>query len=59
MAFIVERNARFYVVTYEGIDPITRRQRRRWNAAGNSRVDAEAIAARVAIDRSRTAAAAG
>jgi pimeloyl-ACP methyl ester carboxylesterase len=33
MAYIVERKDRFYVVTYDGIDPITRRQRKRWHAA--------------------------
>ena len=43
MAYI-ERNARFYVVAYDGIDPVTGRERRRWHPAGRSREDAEAIA---------------
>lgn len=58
MAYIVERKDRFYVVTYDGIDPITRRQRKRWHAAGDCRVDADAIAARLAKDRSDTRSAA-
>lgn len=45
MAYIIERNHRFYVVDYDGIDPLTRRERRRWHPAGRSRADAEAIAA--------------
>ena len=45
MAYIVERNHRFYVVDYDGIDPLTGRERRRWHPAGRSRADAEAIAA--------------
>ena len=44
MAYIIERNARFYVVAYDGIDPLTGRERRRWHPAGRSRADAEAIA---------------
>jgi hypothetical protein len=51
MAHIVQRNHRFYVVAYEGIDPITRRHRRRWHLAGRCREDAEAIVARLAIDK--------
>ena len=51
MAYIVQRNHRFYVVAYDGIDPITGRQRRRWHPAGRSRADAEAIVARLATDR--------
>ena len=49
MAYIVQRNHRFYVVAYDGIDPITGRERRRWHPAGESRGDAEAIAA--SLDR--------
>jgi integrase len=45
MAYIIERNHRFYVVAYDGIDPLTERERRRWHPAGRSRADAEAIAA--------------
>lgn len=45
MAYIVTRNSRFYVVVYDGIDPLTGRERRRWHPAGASRIDVEAIAA--------------
>jgi integrase len=45
MAYIIERQHRFYVVAYDGIDPLTGRERRRWHPAGSSRTDAEAIAA--------------
>ena len=34
MSYIVQRNNRFYVVAYNGHDPITERERRRWHPAG-------------------------
>ena len=34
MAYIIERNIRFYVVAYDGIDPLTGRERRRWHPVG-------------------------
>ena len=37
MAYIVTRNNRFYVVSYDGIDPTTGKERRRWQLAGTSR----------------------
>ena len=45
MAYIVSKQNRFYVVTYDGLDPTTGKERRRWHLAGDSRDDAEAIAA--------------
>ncbi|MEO6494034.1 MAG: hypothetical protein ABIP99_14490, partial [Ilumatobacteraceae bacterium] len=50
MAYIIERSNRFYVVAYDGIDPLTGRERRRWHPAGRSRADAEAIATTLAIE---------
>ena len=47
MAYIISRNKRFYVVAYDGVDPATGRERRRWHAAGSSRADAEAIASSI------------
>ena len=44
MAYITTRNNRFYVVAYDGVDPATGKERRRWHAAGRLRADAEAIA---------------
>lgn len=43
--YIVTKQNRFYVVTYDGIDPTNGRERRSWHLAGDSREDAEAIAA--------------
>lgn len=50
MTYIVQRKTRFYVVAYDGIDPITGREHRRWHPAGHSRVDAEAIAANLDLE---------
>ena len=50
MAYIIERNTRFDVVAYDGIDPLTGRERRRWHPAGRSREDAEAIATTLATE---------
>lgn len=47
MAYIVQRKARFYVVAYDGTDPATGRERRRWHPAGRYRADAETIAAKL------------
>jgi integrase len=51
MSYIVQRNSRFYVVAYNGHDPITGRERRRWHPAGSDPGDAEAVRRR--IDRER------
>jgi integrase len=48
MAYIIERKDRFYVVAYNGIDPITGRERRKWHPAGTDRAVAELIARRLA-----------
>jgi hypothetical protein len=45
MAYIVTKQNRFYVVTYDGINPTTGKEQRRWHLVGESRDDAEAIAA--------------
>lgn len=51
MSYIVQRNSRFYVVAYNGHDPITGRERRRWHPAGTDRTDAITVQRR--IDRQR------
>jgi hypothetical protein len=51
MAYIISRNNRFYVVAYDGNDPRTGKERRRWHPAGRSRADAEAIAVRLSAER--------
>ncbi len=47
MSYIVQRNQSFYVVAYNGLDPITGAERRRWHPAGVSRSDAEKIQRRI------------
>lgn len=54
MAYIIERNDRFYVVAYDGNDPRTGKERRRWHPAGRCRADAESIAARLSAERRGT-----
>ena len=53
MSYIVQRNHRFYVVDYAGLDPVIGSERRRWHPAGTSRADAEVIRDR--IDAARPA----
>lgn len=47
MAHIVQRKNRFYVVTYDGVDPLTGRERRRWHAVGKDPADADAMVGRL------------
>lgn len=42
--YVARKGDRFYAVIYEGTDPITGRERRRWHPAGTDRAAAEAIA---------------
>lgn len=51
MSYIVQRKHRFYVVAYDGLDPLTGRERRRWHPAGSDRREAEALAGRLQVDR--------
>ncbi len=53
LAGFVQRTSRFYDVAYDGIDPLTGREHRRWHPAEHSRTDAEAIAAN--LDAAHTA----
>lgn len=53
MAYIVNRKDRFYVVGYDGIDPISGRERRRWHPAGETRHGAELLARRLEADPRR------
>jgi hypothetical protein len=47
MTYIVQRQDRFYVVTYDGLDPLTGKKRRRWYPAGHDRTEVPPV------DRSR------
>jgi len=53
MSYIIQRQNRFYVVAYDGLDPLTGKERRRWHPVGHNRDEAEAIARRLDRDRDR------
>jgi hypothetical protein len=42
--YITRKGNNWYVFIYEGLDPTTGRERRRWHAAGKERAEAEALA---------------
>jgi len=46
--YVAKKGDRWYAVIYEGLDPVTGRERRSWHPAGTSRDDAERLAARLA-----------
>jgi integrase len=48
--YVARKGARWYAVVYEGLDPVTGREQRRWHPAGTTREDAEKLAARLAAD---------
>jgi integrase len=50
--YVVRKGSRFYAVIYEGVDPLTGRERRRWHPAGESRGEAELLAAQLAATAS-------
>lgn len=49
--YVARKGDRWYAVVYEGVDPISGRERRSWHAAGTERADAERLAARLASER--------
>ncbi len=51
MTYIIQRQQRFYVVAYDGLDPLSGKERRRWHPAGHDRSDAEAIARQIDHDK--------
>ena len=51
MTYVVQRKDRFYVVDYDGLDPLTGKERRRWHPVGSNRDEAEAIAVRLGAER--------
>lgn len=48
--YVARKGNRWYAVIYEGVDPVTGRDRRRWHPAGTDRGEAEALAGRLAAD---------
>lgn len=48
MAHVRRRSDRFYAVVYEGLDPVTGKEIRKWHPAGTDRSDAERLATKLA-----------
>ena len=46
--YVTQRRGRFYAVIYEGRDPVTGKEIRRWHPAGTDRAEAERLAAKLA-----------
>lgn len=46
--YVVRKGNQHYAVIYEGLDPISGRERRRWHPAGPHRPEAEALVRRLA-----------
>lgn len=51
--YVVRKGNQHYAVIYEGLDPLTGRERRRWHPAGPDREVAEALAAKLADEQLR------
>ncbi|MFZ2057023.1 MAG: N-terminal phage integrase SAM-like domain-containing protein, partial [Acidimicrobiales bacterium] len=49
--YVAKRRDRFYAVIYEGIDPITGRERRSWHPAGTDRDRAIDLASQLAAEQ--------
>lgn len=57
--YVAHKGNRWYAVGYEGVDPVTGRERRRWHAAGTDREGAGALAGRLAATCGSVAATGG
>ena len=51
--YVVRKGNQHYAVIYEGLDPLTGRERRRWHPAGADRAVAEQFASKLAADWTR------
>jgi hypothetical protein len=49
--YVTRKRGRYYAVIYEGLDPVTGRERRSWHPAGDDPAVAERLAARFAAER--------
>jgi len=49
--YVAKRRDRFYAVIYEGLDPITGRERRSWHPAGTDRDRAIHLASQLAAEQ--------
>jgi integrase len=48
--YVARKGDRWYAVVYEGLDPVTGKERRRWHPAADTREEAEQLAARLAAE---------
>jgi len=48
--YAARKGDRWYAVLYEGLDPVTGKERRRWHPAGSTREEAEELAVRIAAE---------
>ena len=48
--YVAQKGDRWYAVIYDGLDPVTGRERRRWHPAGVDRAAAEQLARRLAAE---------
>ncbi len=48
---VARKRDRYYAVIYEGLDPVTGKERRSWHPAGTDRSEAETLVARLAVER--------
>jgi len=48
---VARKRGRYYAVIYEGLDPVTGKEKRSWHPAGTDRAEAQALAARLAAER--------
>ncbi len=48
--YVARKGDRWYAVVYEGLDPVTGREVRRWYPAGADRVEAERVATQMAAE---------
>lgn len=49
--YVARKRGRYYAVIYEGLDPVTGRERRSWHPAGTDRDKAERLARKLAAKR--------
>jgi len=48
--YVAKKGSRYYAVVYEGLDPVTGKEVRKWHPAGTCRGDAETLASRLAAE---------
>lgn len=51
--YVAQKGQRWYAVIYQGLDPITGKERRRWYPAGSIREEAERLAGQLATEENR------